>query len=782
MLNNPGFEGISRPGGYTRDTHTGEVHGNWVTPEGWVGWWDESGDRQRPETEVIHLEAPYVGPPRRIRDGEWAVKVFVSFHSWLGGYYQVVDNLEIGRMYGAGFWAHAWCNNDGLPHAGEPGCAPMGCGALYRTRSQLPPLMNEPVNDAWWAALFDVGVQQLGRDDAPDPHGSVQWGQVAAIYNVYGAVPPVLFTAETGRAAVFLRCAFRWEFRNNDAYLDDAWLSLSEEPPLREYARTYVLLPPDTTRDEAHRVIDDHFDDRRTIGFSADDAGIDARGLTERNVIAYWPDGWPGDLREFFDTYYPGLDSYEEKPDSRDVLIWQRDPEWAGDPFGAEGCEATIGSAGCFITCLAMAQRFYKVRRDATPVTVDEALGPAGYNDCIATWGAQRELYAQALELAISYGSEQQAAVHMADGACAIAEVAPGSLQHFALIYEEDGRYIALDPWQPERRRFALDEAESWRLLVWVPPAASESVVTSLHVQSMKPGVEQFIRAVRPGGIKRVMGMEDLVTFKSWAPGTASIWRQHAEQHNYLERGDPDGRITASALGAARDWIAIYRDSLVNVCQMGPWTVHHPLYVEAWNELGWAASNLDSIKRAASIERAYVHELVALGLPVAPVVFCAGVGNIGRSGLEEEDFLLLLDLARETEAVGGAFGLHSYWTPGRLGQNWRYLAGRYQWIDEVLVRNGVHVKWMLGEAGVAGTFDNPLPIERGGWRCAQGHNGNWSAYLAEILECERRDREWNRTHEGRLICRTLFTVGSFGGWPTFELDTPQIESLMQALS
>jgi hypothetical protein len=44
---------------------------------------------------------------------------------------------------------------------------------------------------------------------------------------------------------------------------------------------------------------------RWTIGGSADDAGIGA--LDVRTVIAVNPRLWPGDLAQFFQTYYPGL-------------------------------------------------------------------------------------------------------------------------------------------------------------------------------------------------------------------------------------------------------------------------------------------------------------------------------------------------------------------------------------------------------------------------------------------------------------------------------------------
>jgi hypothetical protein len=274
--------------------------------------------------------------------------------------------------------------------------------------------------------------------------------------------------------------------------------------------------------------------------------------------------------------------------------------------------------------------------------------------------------------------------------------------------------------------------------------------------------------------------MEDCKTLKRWSPSTAIVYRHYGDQNGYLERGDPNGQVTATSMSAARDWIGHFKDSLISVCGSGLWTPSDPLYIEAWNELGCAAGNLDSIRRAASIEQSFVIELMSLGQPVAPVPFCAGVGNIGRPGHEEEDFLLLVDLARRTAAAGGAMGLHSYWTPGMLVENWKYLAGRYQWIDEVLVANGVSVQWMLGECGCAGVQGDPVPKEGGGWRRPDAYNGNWAAYERDILEFDRRLREWNISHGMRLLGAPLFTSGSMGSWPDFELEAEQINSLADA--
>jgi len=76
--------------------------------------------------------------------------------------------------------------------------------------------------------------------------------------------------------------------------------------PREQYKRVYVLLPPDADQTWAAAVVEATWDDRRyTVGSSADDAGIG--DLDRRAVIAVNPSRWPADLRQFFQTHYPGV-------------------------------------------------------------------------------------------------------------------------------------------------------------------------------------------------------------------------------------------------------------------------------------------------------------------------------------------------------------------------------------------------------------------------------------------------------------------------------------------
>lgn len=93
--------------------------------------------------------------------------------------------------------------------------------------------------------------------------------------------------------------------------------------PRVQYERTYILLPPNADVGIAEIVVEETWDRRRfTIGGSADDAGIG--DLDTRKVLALNPQEWPGDLKAFFETYYPGVSyaslEYETETELREGL------------------------------------------------------------------------------------------------------------------------------------------------------------------------------------------------------------------------------------------------------------------------------------------------------------------------------------------------------------------------------------------------------------------------------------------------------------------------------
>lgn len=128
-------------------------------------------------------------------------------------------------------------------------------------------------------------------------------------------------------------------------------------------------------------------------------------------------------------------------------------------------CESTIGQEGCFITGLAMAQRFYGLRPDATPLTVDQALGSAGYYQCLARWSAIREK----LGIQLSTGDTAQVEAFVRAGGCAMARVPKTDPNHFVLVVDwddEKGPWMLdswLDIYAPLYEHYA--DIHSWRIL-----------------------------------------------------------------------------------------------------------------------------------------------------------------------------------------------------------------------------------------------------------------------------------------------------------------------------
>lgn len=89
--------------------------------------------------------------------------------------------------------------------------------------------------------------------------------------------------------------------------------------PREQYARTYVLLPPTADAEWAEAAMRGSYDARRTVGFSADDAGIG--NLESRRVIAVNPHHWAIELTsDWFETHYPGVGFFPLAVDSPDDL------------------------------------------------------------------------------------------------------------------------------------------------------------------------------------------------------------------------------------------------------------------------------------------------------------------------------------------------------------------------------------------------------------------------------------------------------------------------------
>ena len=198
LLLNPGFEGITQPGGWTRDTFNGVPYGEIFTPEGWIAWWEEGNGWGRPEMKVIPFAPPFVDPPR-VRSGDYGAMLFTFYRRHNAGYYQTVEGLSPEATVTFSAYAHAWsCDDD--DHG------PYSCG--------------DPDNIG-----FRVGVDS---DGGIDPWSAdVVWSKRAPAPDTFRPIGPV--TAQVGpagRVTVFLRSDTLWPYKHNDAYWDDANLAI----------------------------------------------------------------------------------------------------------------------------------------------------------------------------------------------------------------------------------------------------------------------------------------------------------------------------------------------------------------------------------------------------------------------------------------------------------------------------------------------------------------------------------------------------------------------------
>jgi len=127
-------------------------------------------------------------------------------------------------------------------------------------------------------------------------------------------------------------------------------------------------------------------------------------------------------------------------------------------------------------------------------------------------------------------------------------------------------------------------------------------------------------------------------------------------------------------------------------------------------------------------------------------------------------------------------GLHLYWWANQhesgLKSWWRWHAGRYQEVDKVLVKHGVHVDWLCGESGVVQSDDGHHLNPVSGWRDIL----TWQRYMGELLMVNQWDNEWNKTHEGRFKSRDVFTTcAHFCNWEPFRVTQTEWEAIAAAL-
>lgn len=747
MIKNPSFEGITRPGGWTRCTHTGQEYGEIYVPEGWIAWWEE-GQHRRPEVKVIPKQAPFLDP-LRIYDGDWGVQAFTFYGRMHAGLYQEVSGLTPGKQYELSAHAHAWSTHPGMPNENDPHCsAGVGCGPVYIPEGETPPLSGDPVNDAIGNFLFRVGVS-FGD---PDPFSGVTWGAGAHIYNGFYQTPKLQFTAPAnGQVVVYLKAKSLWTFRTSDAYWDMVELKPVDDPvPPPPYESTMLILPQDATPKQLQEVFTLAYPNRRTFGFSHDDAG----NLNGTAILYNIPDSEKESYLAFYATRYPDVKvefAYTSDWEEPSELLWQCDPGWKNEKIASPGCSKTLCQTGCWISSCAMAQRYFGIKSDATPFTANQALGDAlGFSGCMTLWTPMKE--ALGLEVVKRSYDPVEVQEWLDTGNVCFAEVEPETYQHFVLVTRySEGRFWMLDPYKNVEGW--VDEyypgVESWRLIrpFDASPLPVRGSLVSLHLQSLVEGALNFVARVEPSVVK-IFQLEVAKEIKARSPKTLVVLRYFTGDQNL------DGDLQA----AAQAYVRSFQDSLETNAE---WID----FVESYNETV-CSNNAGSIRRAVEFDCHFADALMALGLPVAPQLLNVAVGNPLESEVE-----LLLPAVEQVIKYGGTLGYHAYgYAPNgaNLNDAWQYYAGRaLEGWDPVFRAHGLYPKYIFGECGAFATCND-------GWRALNCLNGDWPLYLDQLTEFSDRLKAWNAENNNRCLGGTLFTSGGWG-WASWEITRAEME-------
>ena len=753
--------------------------GNIFTPPGWVTWFrHDSGTWDQPEVR----DARITGDARRVRSGQKAMLLFTCYRKHDAGFLQQVT-VEPGTRLTLTAWAHAWSNHLSVGQGGLPDNGRWSDGAGYDVvawKAGTRVCTGEPQQDAKSNFTFQVGIDPTG---GTNPFAAtVVWGEGWHVYNGYCHPLTVAATAQGNKVTVFLRSSTAWAFKHNDAYWDDVSLEAFVDDttpapgrgqPRIQYERTYVLLPPDATLEEATKAVTEHFPRRRTVGFSADDAGTG--DLDARRVIALRPEAWPGDLGAFFAQHYPGVEyvPVETKPSTLTFTYPTTHlPVVITSRFG----DQRVGYVHMGLDLRSSWQQWGDEVVCAFPGEVIRA----GYDSKESSFGVQvKTLTAMAngdlVLIRYAHLRDEAGAVYVGEGDQVEAGQRlgrPGSTgvstaDHLHLDVKVNGKYVDPEP-----------------LIMWpaspqppipTPAARATKGHVGLHLQTMVGGWEDFVREVRPPVVKVLASMHDVIGVKKACLDTAVVWR-HVD-NNYGGMLDAD-----DALVGARRWVDKFKDSLFEICARMkheiPGLQAPYFYVESINET--YSNDLAVVQQAIRFDLAFIDALAETGLPVAPVVMTAAVGNPNESQFE-----LLVPLATKCERAGGLLGYHNYWFANQQASGleswWKWHAGRWAEMDRVFVASGVHVRWYGGESGAVGSPDGYHLLPNDGWLSKECYKGNWQRYLADITWADEWIRNWNRANGDRYLGFVLFTSGVGTGWDNFQIREPQMQALRDSI-
>lgn len=108
-------------------------------------------------------------------------------------------------------------------------------------------------------------------------------------------------------------------------------------------------------------------------------------------------------------------------------------------------------------------------------------------------------------------------------------------------------------------------------------------------------------------------------------------------------------------------------------------------------------------------------------------------------------------------------------------EEWRWLSGRWAFMDADYRSRGITVQWLFTEGGA---FRDVV----GGWRHPQVYNGNLSAYVdGAITNQLQRTAVWNQSHANRALGGVIFTSGNVG-WEMYQVNQNEWPAIAQRVA
>jgi hypothetical protein len=206
--------------------------GNIFVPPGWKFWfYHDPGKYDQPEGRDSWKEKA----PERVRSGEKAYMWFTFNRSHDAGLLQQV-RVGAGARVRFSAWMHAWSNGLSKEDGGHPNNGRWSEGAGFEKvaweAGTLPHDTGDKQEDAKPNFTFQVGIDPSGGTNPLSD--TVVWGRGYHIYNGYAKQLEAEAVAESDVVTVFVRSKTLWAFKHNEAYVDDAELTVLKpgvEPP-----------------------------------------------------------------------------------------------------------------------------------------------------------------------------------------------------------------------------------------------------------------------------------------------------------------------------------------------------------------------------------------------------------------------------------------------------------------------------------------------------------------------------------------------------------------------